>query len=103
MSDDKNQTSEPKQRPADTLRDGPLKATIWERNTETGSMFNTKLSRSYQDKEGNFKETDSFRSRDMLAVGELSRAAHSRISELKQQRAAARKEAAQAKDQGQER
>ena len=73
------------QKPADTIRQGPLKASIWQNDGENGPMFNTKLSRTYRDKEGNFQETQSFRSGDLLGVAELGRAAHHRVNELKQE------------------
>lgn len=99
------QAPQAKQRPVETLRDGLIRASIWERSSDKGSMFNTTLSRSYQDNEGNWKDTNSLRSRDNLPASELLRQSHSRINELKAERAAQRSEQAQSRDQdqGQER
>jgi hypothetical protein len=46
-------------------------------------MFNTTLSRSYRDKEGQWQETQSFRSGDLLPVAELGRSAYHRVNELR--------------------
>lgn len=73
-----------KQRPADTLRQGPLKATIWKNESENGPLFNTTISRTYQDKEGVWQETSTMREKDLLPMGELGRTAFQRVNELKQ-------------------
>lgn len=62
--------------PAGTLRDGNLKATIWKNEGEKGPYFSTTFSRSYRDEEGNYRDTDSFSSADLLRVSELARQAH---------------------------
>lgn len=74
-----------KQKPEDTLRQGPLKASIWKNDTDNGPKFNTTLARVYRDAQGQWHETQSFRSSDLLGVAELGRAAHHRVNELKQE------------------
>ena len=74
-----------KPRPADTLRDGNVKATIWRNNGQNGTYYNTKFSRSYQDQNGNYHESDSFGGTDVLKVGRLSERAYDREQELRQQ------------------
>jgi len=69
--------------PADTLRDGNLKATIWQNEGEKGPYFTTTLSRSYKDEEGNYLDTQSFASGDLLRVSELARQAHNHTNVLK--------------------
>lgn len=68
--------------PAETLRDGNLKATIWENETDKGRYFSTKLSRSYKDDQGEYKETQSFFPSDLLRVSELARQAYNRTINL---------------------
>ena len=82
-------------KPADTLRDGALKATIWENDSENGSFHNTVLAKTYEDKEGNLRDSHSFGTNDLLRVSELARGAYSRIGELK-------REASQEQTQGQQ-
>ncbi len=69
--------------PADTLRDGNLKATIWRNEGEKGPYFTTTLSRSYKDGDGNYRDTQSFASSDLLRVSELARQAHNHTNVLK--------------------
>ena len=45
-------SDEAKNRPIETLRDGAIEVSIWEKQTETGTAYNTQRSRSYQDQEG---------------------------------------------------
>lgn len=71
--------------PAETLRDGNLKATIWENETDKGRYFSTKLSRSYKDDQGEYKETQSFFPSDLLRVSELARQAYNRTIDLKRE------------------
>lgn len=69
-------------RPADTLRDGSLKATIWRNDGENGTYHTVNLARTYKDDQGNLRDTSSFRAKDMLPLSELSRQAHYRANDL---------------------
>lgn len=73
-----------KQQPVE-IRQGSLKAAIWKNEGENGPMFNTTFSRTYRDKEGQWQETQSFRSSDLLGIAELGRSAHHRVNELKKE------------------
>ena len=57
MSDQKN-------RPVETLRDGNLKAAIWENEREDKTMQNVQFRKSYRDQDGQYRDTDSFGSND---------------------------------------
>lgn len=77
-------------RPDDTLRDGNISAAIWgqdyeKKDGEEGRLFNVRLSRSYQDRDGNWKETSHFASNEMLRVSRLSAQAYDRAQELRQE------------------
>ena len=74
--------TDPKQRPVDTLREGPLQAAIWRNESENGAYHAVTLSRTYKDKEGNLQNTSNFRPKDMLGLAELSRQAHHRAQDL---------------------
>ncbi|MEM8759768.1 MAG: hypothetical protein AAGE83_05505 [Pseudomonadota bacterium] len=81
MSDHSNDDTT-KNRPADTLRDGSLKATIWRNESEKGPYHTVNLSRTYKDEQGTFHDSQSFRAKDMLPLSELSRQAHYRAGDL---------------------
>jgi multidrug resistance efflux pump len=78
-------------RPADTLRDGSLKATIWKRQGESGDFYATDLARTYKDQEGNLRDSRSFGTNDLLRVSELAKTAYHRSNELRREQAQARK------------
>lgn len=80
MTDQKDEAAQ--NRPADTLRDGSLKATIWRNEGEKGAYHTVNLSRTYKDDQGNYHDTGSFRAQDMLGLSELSRQAHYRANDL---------------------
>ena len=79
MSDDFNNTTP---RPADTLREGPLKAAIWRNENDKGVYHSVTLARTYKDQEGNLRDSSSFRAKDMLSLSELTRRAHHGAHEL---------------------
>lgn len=81
---DNNEHDTPK-RPADTLRDGAVKATIWPNEGDNGTYYATSLSRSYKDSEGNTRDTNSFVGTDLLKVAEIARGAYERTNELKRE------------------
>lgn len=72
-------------RPTDTLRDGNLKATIWENHGKNGSYYTTSFARTYEDKNGNLRDTNSFSGTDLLRIAELAREAYTRSNELRRE------------------
>tara|TARA_R110000868_G_scaffold64234_3_gene193129 strand:+ start:22726 stop:23088 length:363 start_codon:yes stop_codon:yes gene_type:complete len=79
---DDNRQTEPKQ-PADVIRDGNLKASIWRNEGESGPFYATSFARTYQDRDGNARDTNSFVGSDLLKLSELARAVYTRTSELR--------------------
>ncbi len=69
-------------RPAETLREGSLKAAIWRNENHKGTYHSVTLARTYKDRDGNLQDTNSFRSKDMLALSELARRTHHQSQEL---------------------
>ena len=69
-------------RPEETLREGQLKAAIWRNESEKGAYHQVTLSRTYKDRDGNLRDTGSFRSQDMLGLAELARRTHHRVQDL---------------------
>ena len=68
--------------PIDTLRDGALKASIWRNEGENGPFFTTKLGKTYEDRNGKLKDSQSFSNGDLIKLSELTRRAYVRTSEL---------------------
>lgn len=64
--------------PVMVIRDGALKASIWENEGENGSYLTTTFARTYT-KDGEPKDTNSFGRNDLLAVSELARRAYGKI------------------------
>jgi hypothetical protein len=69
----------PKQRPAQTIRYGRLKATIWRQESEKGPWYSTVLTRTYRDQAGNWGSSGSFGVDDLLVTAKLADQAHSWI------------------------
>ena len=72
-------------KPADVIRDGSLKATIWENDGEKGPYHTTQLAKTYEDREGKLRDTTSFSSGDLLRISELARQAYTRTTELRRE------------------
>jgi hypothetical protein len=81
-----SQTQKPENNgPADVLRDGNIKATIWKNERENGPSFSTVFSRTWQDEEGGYRDSHSFSGTELLRVSELARGAYTRTIELRQE------------------
>ena len=68
--------------PIKTLRDGNIQLAIWENISEKGAFYTVTLSRSYKDSDGNYKNTHSFGSNDLLKINQLTHHAYMVIKEL---------------------
>ncbi|MEP0505208.1 MAG: hypothetical protein ABJD13_12020 [Paracoccaceae bacterium] len=89
--------------PANTLRDGNLKATIWQNEGDKGAYYSTTFSRIYKDDQGEYREAQSFSSNDLLRISELARQAHNQTNELRQRDYAQQRSPDQAADQVEQR
>jgi hypothetical protein len=69
-------TQEPKQRPAQTIRIGRLKVTIWRQESDKGPWFSTVPSRTYKDQGGNWQSSSSLGRDDLLVMAKLLDQAH---------------------------
>lgn len=78
-------TNDQTNRPAEAIRDGNLKATIWENQGEKGPYHSVSLAKTYQDKDGNLRDTNSFGTNDLLRVAELARSAYHRTNEIRRE------------------
>ncbi|NRA30852.1 MAG: hypothetical protein HRU11_11395 [Parvularculaceae bacterium] len=68
-----NQRPEP---PLAVLRDGAIKASIWENQGEKGAYLTTKFAKTYEDRDGQVKDTAAFTQSVLLKVSELARQAY---------------------------
>ena len=73
-------TSQEANRPAHTIRHGRIKATIWCNQTQKGSMYNVTFTRSYQDEQEQWRDTQSFGVGDLMTVAKCAFDAHTWIS-----------------------
>ena len=72
--------------PVDTLRDRSIKASIWRNETEKDGrkrvFFTTSYSRTYEDDDGNLRDSHSFSGAQNLQVARLAQKAYDRELEL---------------------
>ena len=67
-------------KPANTLRCGNIKATIWQNVSEKGSFFATTFTRPFKDQSGAWRNGTSFGLNDLEALVNVARQAHEWIS-----------------------
>ena len=72
-----------KKLPAAKLREGSLSAEIWENARDDGLQHSVTFGRSWQDKDGSWRKSQSFGERDLLALQHLAGRAHDAIRERK--------------------
>lgn len=73
-----------KRGPADTIRDGALKATIWRNEGRNGAFHNTTITKTYDGSDGQPRDGHSFSRVDLLKMGGLASLAAARVRELDQ-------------------
>lgn len=56
------------EKPAHTIRNGAISASIWRHETDKGHMFNVTFQRAYKEGEA-WKNSTSFGRKDLLVVG----------------------------------
>lgn len=79
----------PKEKPANEIRIGAIKAAIWKNDTAGGVRYNVTFSRIYKDKDDDqWKSTDSFGRDDLLVLGKVADTAHTWIHQQAQEREA---------------
>lgn len=74
-----------KNAPLQVLRDGSLKATIWENTGENGPYFTATFARTYQAHDGSLKDAHSFSGAELLRVAELARQAYGAVSAFRRE------------------
>lgn len=81
-----NQADRPApERPADVLRDGSLKASLWRNEGDKGPFFAAEFSRTYTDADGHPRDSRTFVGGDLLKLAELARKAYDRTNDLRRE------------------
>ena len=71
-------------KPAAKVNLYPVSAAIWRNTAEQGDAFySVTFERSYRDKGGNWKRSDSFTSSDLLLLAKVADLAHSEVVKLR--------------------
>lgn len=87
MNQDTTTTSESKSRPVHQVRFGNVKAAVWRKELEFGTMFSVTVSRSYTTKTTDGREewhdSDSFGRDDLLVLAKALNDCHTWIYEQK--------------------
>lgn len=89
--------TEDRNRPVETLRDGNLKASIWENVQGDRTSHSVQFRRAYRDQDGQLRDSDSFFAADLLRLAHLAAQSHDRLNRLREQS----REAPQDRDAGQ--
>jgi hypothetical protein len=77
-----SKSNQSKSQPVDEIRIGAIKAAIWRNDGEQGPRFNVTFQRIYRTNEGEWRSTDSFGRDDLLILGKVADAAHTRVLQL---------------------
>ncbi len=72
-------------KPIETIRDGSLKATIWERQGEKGPFYSVEITRSYRDQNGAWHDSNSFIGDELLRMARLATIAYDETLVLRNQ------------------
>lgn len=71
-------------KPAATIRDGAIKATIWWNKGEKGDFHRVQLTRTWKDDQGNYRDSDIFSRAELLRVAHLAAKAYEQLASLRQ-------------------
>ena len=74
-----------KKAPVETLRESNLQSKVWENEHDKGVNYKTTFSRSYQDQEGQWRQTNSFGEKDLLPLSNLASRSHEAVRKLREQ------------------
>ena len=77
--------SEKKNMPLEVLRDGNLKCSIWKNTYGERTIHSVQFRRTYQDKDGNYRDTDSFSKQDLLRLSRLAGQSYDALNRLREE------------------
>lgn len=70
-------------KPIETLRDGSVKAAIWENDSEKGKFHSVTFSRTYRDKEGNYANSSRFSGADLLKLSKIAEQSYDAVQQYR--------------------
>ncbi len=73
-------------KPIHTIRDGALKVSIWENQSEKGTFHSVTFGRTYTDEKGSAQSADSFSGGDILKIRRLAEKAYDHIAVLRSEK-----------------
>jgi hypothetical protein len=71
-------------KPTVALRDGNLRAAIWQNSNENGEVYNVQITRTWKDEQGTYHDSDTFSPSELLRVAHLAGKVYDRINEMRQ-------------------
>lgn len=71
-------------KPAATIRDGSLKATVWRNKGEKGDFHSVRFTRTWRDDQGTFHDSDSFSGAELLRLAHLATKAYDQLASLRE-------------------
>jgi hypothetical protein len=71
-------------KPAATIRDGALKATIWRNTGDKGEFHSVRFTRTWKDEQGHYHDSDSFSGAELLRLAHLATKAYDEFASLRQ-------------------
>lgn len=77
-------TTNTNNKPAATIRDGAIKATIWKNKGEKGDFHSIRFTRTWKDDKGNYQDSDNFTGAELLRVAYLATKAYEHLASLRQ-------------------
>ena len=80
-NDNSNGDQHEANRPAQTIRYGAIKATIWRNSTRNGTMYSTTATRSFKDENDEWRESHSFGPSELPTVSKALLDAHTWVQE----------------------
>jgi hypothetical protein len=75
--------TETKKAPVDKIRAGSVSASIWENVTEKGTRTSVTVQRSYKDKDGKWRNVDSYSGPELLELAHVALKAYDRLNEAR--------------------
>jgi len=76
-------------KPVETIRDGAIKAAIFQNRGENGTFYGVRITRVYTDADGVYHDSTSFSGSELLRVARLAAKAYDRVDALRASQPAA--------------
>lgn len=71
-------------RPVETLRDGAVKASIWENEGPKGKFHSVTFARTYKDQNGQISDTGRFSGTDLLKLSKLAGQSYDAVNQRRE-------------------